>query len=144
MTLKAVVTVLGALAEFGALLLVVGDFYEARKQADAILRPPGRRVVAAWRIDYDIDPEGIPPEERDRVAKERQAERERMEAQARKAAVVAALAPPGWDQIEAGVSSETHLRESLASAWRGSAARKWTAVLLLAVGISLSALANLL
>lgn len=107
--MKVALTIVGALAEFVALGLVVRDFYDARALASSILPPA--------------------PEPR--------------EGPMSKGELVFALTPT-VEAIQHGEANEAALRQSVASAFAGSTRRKWLSIVLLAVGIACSVVANLL
>lgn len=128
--MKVALTVVGALAEFIALVLVVRDFYDARSRADRmLLRPVGASLVQRAAIR----PEDMTPEQRDELR-----------AADLKASVVLALTSPSREDLRAVEVREDDLREKIAAALRGNTRSKWASIVLLAVGIALSAVANLI
>src|SRR5690349_2176019 len=104
--MKVALTIIGAFAEFIALGLVVRDFYDARTQAEKVLRPVGT----------------APPE----LAPEDMTEEQRMADQ--RAQMLMVLTSPTHEVVlagqRAGEVSEHELRAQFADALRGSGSRK--------------------
>ena len=121
-------TIAGAIAEAGGVLLVVFDLHGARKAARALLLiPAGRSLAMPFQVG-ELSP----------------AERRRAEAQAIKNELTAQLMAPTRDQLESIEAQAADARTKMAATLTEGLGRRLLAVVLLLVGIACGMVANLI